>query len=828
VGAGDGAGMAFGRGFRTPVRPPLGRLPRRLARWRRAARALLIFEVVWPILWPPAGIVGVYLCAALLGFPQRLGRPVNTLILLADLAAAALWLGIAVWRIRWPDDAAARRRLQSASGLAHDPIAALEDTPAQTDDASLAVWRAHRAQSLAAAARLRLALPWPWRARRDRLVVRGGLIAALLVCVWVAGPMGRDRLGSAFTFDFALLLGGAAIPPAVTAWITPPPYTGRAPVLLPGHDAAITAPAGSRLTVTISGLGRAPKLEGETDAFHALDAGSYQLDGALTHSGLLTLRGGGMRLARWQIAVVADHAPGIAFAGKPGPDADGASLRLPWRATDDYGVVSAGMTAHLVAHPSDPALTLPLTLPDGPAPGIDAVQVADLTANPWAGLAVSMRLTDQDAAGQQGASPVETVTLPERRFADPLARRVIAIRKALVLMPNPQAASARAAAAQAIFKTGAMAVEAGKTAQSVLPLMGSGWQLADDPAASAVPEAIAQLWQVALHFEQGDAADTARSLHNADAALKNALRSRSATAADLARLMQAVQAAVLQHLSTLMQMAQHQKGVIGTPSGNGSFDLSALARQLQAMQAAARVGDVQAMRQQLAALEGSLQALEQARVVKPDPAQEAARAQAIKDLATLQSMMRQQAQLMDHSGRRADAETPDPAGDQRDAAAQAALRRALGGMASRLGPSIEGAGQAMGQAVQQLQARQDAQAARAQQQAVTALQQAAKALGQRLSQQSGQGAMQIGGFQPGEQPGGESGDGFSSGNGDTDPLGRPLSTGQGTSLGADMALPDGAAQARLRAILHELRDKAGDPSLSQPELDYIERLLQPF
>jgi hypothetical protein len=107
------------------------------------------------------------------------------------------------------------------------------------------------------------------------------------------------------------------------------------------------------------------------------------------------------------------------------------------------------------------------------------------------------------------------------------------------------------------------------------------------------------------------------------------------------------------------------------------------------------------------------------------------------------------------------------------------------------------------------------------------LQQAANALGQRLSQQSGQGGtMQIGGMQPDDQPGGQ--DGFSQGNGETDPLGRPLSSGQGASLGADIAIPNGTGQARLRAILQELRDKAGDRSLTPAELDYIERLLQPF
>jgi tetratricopeptide (TPR) repeat protein len=833
--AGASARMAFGRSRQKPLKRPdqrmRGRLPRRLARWRRAARLLLIFEVIWPILWPPAGILGAYLCAALLGLPLRLGRPLNTLLALGDITLAAIALGIGVWRIRWPDDAAARHRLQSASGLAHDPIAALEDTPAQTDAVSVAVWQIHRQRSIAAAKRLRLRLPWPWLTRRDRILFRGGLAGALIVCALIAGPAARTRLGAAFTFDFALLRGGAATPPAITAWVTPPAYTGRAPLLLPGHDAALSLPAGSRLTVTLSGVGRIPKLLGAGAGFHSLDADSYQLDTVLIRSGRLTLRGGGERLARWSLTVLPDQPPTIAFAGQPGPDQGSANLRLGWHAGDDYGVVSAQMTAHLIGHPMDPGLTLPLALPDGPAPAIAAVQVADLTANPWAGLPVIMRLADRDATGQQGASPRVTLILPERRFADAQARAVIAIRKGLVLMPQRQDPHARAAAAQAIFAVGAAAMAAGKPAQAVLPLMATGWLLADEPGPSAVPAAIDQLWQVALHFEQGDAADSAQALERANDALKTALQSPSTTPAALARLMEAVQAAVVQHLSTLMQMAQHQGGSIGAPpsalAGGPSLDLSQLARQMRAMEAAAKAGDMQAMRQDLAALEQSLQALEQARVVKPDPAQAAARAQAMKDLASLQSMMRRQGQLMDHSGRRAEAETPDPAGDARDAQAQAQLRQALAGLSSRLGSTIKGAGQAMGQAVQQLQGNQDAGAAAAQQKAVLALQQAANALGRRLSQQSGQGgAMQIGGMQPGEQPGGQ--DGFSQGDGATDPLGRPLTSGQGASLGADVTIPDGSGQARLRAILRDLRDKAGDRSLTPSELDYIQRLLQPF
>lgn len=813
-------------GAPAPAAPPL---PRRLQRWEGAARWLLIYEAVWPILWPPFGLLALYLCAALLGLPQHAGPAIAALLYLADLLGALALLVWGVVRLRLPDARAARARLRRASGLAHDPLAALEDTPAQTDHAAFLLWRAHRAQSLAATARLRLGLPWPWRARPRDLAFRGGILAAIAACLWAAGPQAPARLAAAYRFDPARLLGPPVPPPAVTAWITPPAYTGRPPILLQARDENSRVPSGARLTVTVSGLDRRPRIEGLAGQFERLDAGSFQLQTVLDHSGLVTLRGGGQMLARWTLMVQPDGPPSIDFAKPPGTDADGHSLALPWRATDDYGVVSARMVARLVAHPEAPPLTLPLALPAGPAPKINAVQVADLSANPWAGLPVQMHLVARDAAGQSGTSAIETVTLPARHFSDPLAQEVVAIRRALVAMPSPLTNGRRGAGAEAIFQVGAAALAAGKPPKSVLPLLAAGWQLVGDPSPGVLDPVEATLWQVALHFEQGDAADSAQSLAQAQAALKQALAGGHPSAGELSRLMQQMQSAVMQHLSTLLQMAQHQGGAVGAASGAPPLDLQRLSRQLRAMEAAAKAGDAAAMRQAMASLQQSLAALEQARVVKPDPQAEAARAQGMRDLQQLQRLMQQQAKLMDRSTQRAEAASPDAAAERRDAAGQSALRAALGGLAGRLGSAGTAAGQAMADATQQLQAGRDAEAANAQQQALLALQQAANALGRQLAQQGrGGGLFQLGGGSGSGQENGLPMLDDQSGDPRTDPLGRPLENGQGSSIGADVALPDGAERARLRAILQELRDRAGDRSLPKPTLDYIERLLQPF
>lgn len=833
MGAGNGAGMARDGGRERGLKPPSSgsrapALPRRLRRWQRAAQWVLAFEAVWPILWPPAGLLALYGCAALLGLLQRAGSVATTLLFLLDILGAAGLLGLGLWRLRWPDARAARARLRRASGLAHDPLATLEDTPAQHDHAALLLWRAHRAQSLSATARLRLGLPWPWRARPRDLVFRGGIIAAVVACLWVAGPAARVRLEAAYAVDPMLLFGPPPPLPAVTAWITPPAYTGRPPILLRPQDSERHVPRGARLTVTVSGLTRAPRIDGVDGRFARLDAGSFQLETSVDHSGIVSLRGAGRALARWTLMVQPDGPPSIAFAGTPGTDTDGHSLRIPWHATDDYAVVSARMQARLVAHPDAPPLTVTLALPFGPAPAIDGVQVADLSANPWAGLPVQMHLVAQDSAGQSGTSPVETVTLPARHFQDPFAQEVADIRRALVAMPSPLTPEERGAGAHAMFEVAAAALTGGKPGKTVLPLIAAGWQLAQDRDPGVLAPVEAVLWDVALHFEQGDAADSAQSLAQAEAALKQALQGANPSASQLSKLMQQMQSAVLQHLSTLLQMAQRQGGAVGAPAGAPPLNLQQLAQQLKAMQEAAKAGDAQAMRQAMAALQMSLAALEQARVVKPDPRQQAARAQAEQDLQKMQSLMQQQAALMDRSTQRAESDSPDQAAERKDAASQTALRAALAALATRHGAALKAAGKAMGDAIQQLQAGQDAQAATAQKQALLGLQQAASGLGRQLSQQGQGGLFQLGGGAGPGQTGGLPSLGDQSGDQETDPLGRPLDSGQGSSVGADVALPEGAQRAQLRAILQELRDRAGDRSLSKPALDYIERLLQPF
>ncbi len=105
-------------------------LARRLRRLRARARGALLFERLWPALWPAAGIGGLFVALALFG----LLAPLPALAHDAVLAGFGSAFGVALWRGLWrgpwrgsggwrgPDPALLDRRIERASGLAHRPL----------------------------------------------------------------------------------------------------------------------------------------------------------------------------------------------------------------------------------------------------------------------------------------------------------------------------------------------------------------------------------------------------------------------------------------------------------------------------------------------------------------------------------------------------------------------------------------------------------------------------------------------------------------------------------------------------------------------------------
>jgi uncharacterized protein (TIGR02302 family) len=837
-----------------------------LAARRTLARVVLLLEALWPALWPAVGVAGLFVVVALLGLPGLL-PPVAATALRLGTAAAVVWLALRGLRgLAWPDTAAAERRLERASGLAHRPLATLADRPATADPGALALWQAHRARAAAAVRQLRVGWPHPGLARRDRRGLRGGLVVALVAAFAIAGAHAPERLATALWPNGA---AGAAPAPQLLAWITPPSYTGLAPVYLrPGAPPA-PIPAGSRLAVSLAGGSGQPRMRlgNAAIAFRRLGTDGATAGAVLTASTRLVVWRGGQQLGAWALTVIADRPPTVAWAAPPGAlRTDSLQTRLPWRTGDDYGVVGLKATLRLQGRSDAKPLVLPIPLPaeDGAPDGGSAAsaqpggtitrtgeQVVDLTANPWAGLPVLAQFEARDGAGQTGRSPVAGFVLPAPQFRNKVARALVAVRQMLSLAPDRRADAAGAIGAL-LTDTEAFGHEYGAWLE--LRLDAQRLLLPPEGTGARLDRVQHSLWLVAQRLEESGLDPSARALAKARRDVRDALDRALHTpnAANREALQQRLRE-LERAIDARLQALRRDFAREGAPLPNTASAQQRLQRLAEAARAAARQGDMQAAAARIAALQQLLDSLRNAKALAAEARRAyAARQQAQQALGALNELIRQEGRLLDHAHQRLQraqtpaappgAESPDPDAQRAaDATEQQALRQRLDQVMHRLealagqpAPGLGRARAAMGGARAALTAGEDTPAETAEQAAIAAMQKGGQALGQALAKRFGPG-------QPGGQPGetlGLSGPG----QGETDPtwlpgLGDPgqdpLGRGEGPGGAqidprAEVLLPAHTPAGRTRQIEEELRRRQGQRTRPQEELEYIERLLKQF
>ncbi|MGH3182024.1 MAG: DUF4175 family protein, partial [Streptosporangiaceae bacterium] len=416
-----------------------GEAPRftaKLERRRLFARLGLTFEQAWRLLWPPLGLVGLFLTVALFGLIALLPPWFHLAVLAALLIAVAVMLAAAARRFRLPSRAAADRWLEQTNGLTHRPLAALADRPATRNPTAILLWQAHRERMAAKLTHIRVSLPHPNLAAVDRFALRAGLLVALVAGLGVAGPAWQSRLAAAFTPN----IPAGPAPPLfqLDAWITPPAYTHLPPVFLNATGGSFTVPQDSALAVSATGGSGTPRLAlaGKDVPFRALGPSSFRAEATLTQGGRLQLRRGVAQIAAWDLAVIAPTAPEVQFAAPPGPDTQSTETRFPWHVQDTYGVTRLAAELHLQARPAGEALHVPLPLAGTDTTNATGTALIDLTASPWAGLDVTARLNAVNGAGLAGRSDTVRFRLPEITFHNPLARALIAVRKHLALAPR--------------------------------------------------------------------------------------------------------------------------------------------------------------------------------------------------------------------------------------------------------------------------------------------------------------------------------------------------------------------------------------------------------
>jgi uncharacterized protein (TIGR02302 family) len=832
-------------------------LLRRLAGRRFMARAAILFEAVWPALWPPLAVIGVFLCAALLNLPPLLPASMHVALLALVLLAVLGLLVHGLRKIRLPDDRAADRRLETRSGLIHRPLSVLTDKPATADLVGLALWQAHAARAVTQIGRLHVGLPRPGLARRDPRALRYGLLLAVLACLGIANTDTPTRLYAAVTPSLPVAPGAPAT--ELQAWITPPAYTRIAPIFLKAEGGSVSVPAGSHLTVNVSGGSSEPtlSLNDRTGSFSTLDHNSFQAEWDLTRGGHLTVQRDGSTLAAWTLTVVADQPPTAAWGDNPGRPPSGQQTRLPWQVADDYGVTSLQAELRLRDRPGAAPLIVTIPLPGGSPKAAHGLSQPDLTAHPWAGLPVIGRLVARDATGQTGISADATFEIAERPFHNPVAQLLIAARKSLSVHPG-DLGDALAALDGLMQRPELFEGDIG----AFLALSGTYYDLVRNHAASAVPEAQDMMWQLALHMEEGQTEQTARSLEEARQAARDAMdkaqqQPNDATRQELAKKLEELRQAIERHMQALMQEAQRNNNIMPFDPKAMQFSDRDMQRMAEQAEQAAKEGRMADAQQQMAQLERMLDQLRNARAQGNDGKQANSKRQRGKrQQSVVQDLIAREGGLLDHAQQRGN---PNPsAADpnaQRDADArvQQALRRALGelmqqftDLSGEASPGLGEADQAMRDSATQLNQGQDQEAGQSQQQAIAALQKGNKEMGQamaKMGQQPGQGDEGEDGDGDGSEgamgmmmPDGQRADGRGSGPmpgspnradpGGRDPLGR---YSQGNSAdNADVAVPEERERQRTQAIQEELRRRGADQERPRQELDYIDRLLKQF
>lgn len=853
------------------------RLSARLARRTRLARLVLWWEAAWPALWPPLGVAGLFLVVALVGLPLLLPAPLH-LLLLAGFAVALAWAARrAAGMLAPPGAAAAERRLERDSGLTHRPIATLGDRPTGDDPAAHALWEAHRRRAADRIAALRVAPPRPGLALRDPRALRGGLVVALVAALGIAGSEAPERLRRALTPSFA----GTALPatPAVRleAWITPPAYTGAAPVFLDPAGGAVTVPAGSRLQVALSGgAGGTPELvlDGAATAFRTLDRGSFAAETALDTGARLAVRRDGTELAQWSLTVRTDAPPTAAWDQPPARAARGLAIRLPWQAEDDWGLAALRVELRLKLRPDAEPEILDVPIPGGSPRSARGASQPDLSAHPWAGLEVEARLVARDHAGQEGRSEGAFLELPERSFTHPVSQALIALRKALSVEPG-----GREPARRELDRIAGNPEAFEHDTGTFLALRSARHRLLRDRRAIAITEVQQILWDVAVALEEGRTDRTARALAEARQALREALEDARREGpnqteeqrAELQRRIEALREAIRRHLEALAERLQRENAeALPYDPQQRLMDQRELDRRTRRMEEAARQGRTEDAERELAELEEMLRNLEEGRNMRAEDRQrQQQRQRGQQQMGAVQDMVRRQAEMLDRGHQRADQaererqqqrrqplsrgfqqQPPQPppqpnpertAESQQDARIQRALRRALGELMQQFGdltgdvpPQLGEADRAMRDSADAL--RENGDAREAQQRAIRALTEGGRQMARQMQRQFGQAEPGEGEEEDGDgqgmagaQQGGEGQDEAQEQGPGRDPLGRRTreATG-GQDNASDTRVPDEAELLKTRRLQDELRRRGAERERPPVELDYIDRLLRRF
>ena len=892
----------------SPQSPPQASVERKFARKVQLGTWALFFERLWPRLWVLLGLVAVFAVLSLVGVWPSLPHALHA-VLLAILAGAAVASLVFAARVPWPSREDAVRRIERRSGVAHRPASSYEDelTANSENPETKALWQAHRERLSSAIGRLKVGRPSPRADRFDPMALRALALLALVPAAALVTGNYYERFASAFRF-------GTPVAPhesRVDAWVTPPPYTGLPPLMLADGAQPTGAQKDPKTAVEPSKLHEIPdksllvfrgtgfqgqplalevlaegatepvrvvadppkiKVSDKTTASDKAKSDVAEVRYEMKKSARVRALAGSTELGAWTFEVIADLPPKITLEKGMERTPKG-SLKLAYKAEDDYGVASA--VAKLRQAPPKPgdaskawAKAPPLKGPRLPlerppelalkmqragSKAVEGTTLLELGAHPWAGQRAELWLEATDVAGQIGKSAPFELVLPSRRFSKPLARAVLEQRRKLAEDSRNRPYVARALDAITMEPEGFI-VRSGV----YLSLRNVYHRVEREKSRGAIKAAIDQLWNIALKIEDGSLSDAEQTLKDAQDRLAKALE-RGADDKEIQALMNELKQALNNYVEEMQKKAQDEDP---QPPDQDQPQMSQqdLDKMMQELEKSAKTGSREDAEKMLAELKELMERMK-AGNSKEAREQDKKAKEAMKKLNQLSDLAGKQRQLMDDTFKEQKKKQGDnPGGKKGDNQAGGSKKPGQKGQQGQPGEQgqqgqdgqkAEGdRGRQPGEGHGALRDRQEevrknleklqkdledigagdpeklGNAQNAMREAEDQLEKgnldgAAEQQSQALEQMR-QTAQQMA-----EQMSKDSQQRMGRGDKPRDPLDRPQKS-EGPDLGNSVKVPNAIDAQRAREILDELRRRSGQALRPPVELDYLERLLRRF
>jgi uncharacterized protein (TIGR02302 family) len=816
----------------------LKRLDRKVS-WQRF---FMGFENLWAAWAKPLLAMGLTLILLFSGTVTALPL-YPRLALLAILVSLIIWTALPLFNLKRIKRLQALRKLEQASQVDHRGISSAQDELAAEimDPRAESLWTEHKQRQLAQLKSVTLAPPQSrWR-QFDPYALRVPVALGLVAAIFLGQGSFTQNLREAVRITPAV----PAVPLSLDAWLKPPAYTARPPLLLTSPvmkeklatGADIEVPENSIFTLRVSGADdpgvkvlasggdqTLPDVKVKTE----IKNGTLTAEATIERPATIVVTDNGKELARWSIVVLPDAAPTITLTEKPEIDSKG-NLTLKWRAQDDYGVRKitgeveladeqdgeTGFESNGIFLFEAPELKFALRRANGKDE--KGSSRFDLAKHPWAGFMVTLNLKAIDAAGQDGALLPQTFKLPERVFVKPLPRALIEQRKQLVLFPERAGHVGKLIDTLNLYPKDLFE---GRTPSIVLGAIAS--RLRNAAGYPDVHYAMDQMWDLAVKLEEGSLSDLRAELKALKEELEKALR-EGAPQERIAELMDKLRGAMDKYLDAMRDEAEKRSAEGQQPQQGDqgkSVSREDLEKMLRDMEEMSKGGNNDMAQQMLEELDKLLQNLQ------PGGQQQAGEGDGnMEDMMQgLGDMMKKQKRLMDETQRMpGQGQQPGEEGEGGDkpgegkglSQRQQQLKKQLEGLRGQGGQNknLEDAERAMGEAGKSLEQGDKEGALQKQSEAMENLRKGAQELAEQMREQ-GQG-----------REGNQARDGEGQGGKD-DPLGRPRATRNPDQGPNEDMVPTEQAQQRAREILETLRSKANERDLSDQEKAYIDRLLR--